>query len=188
MQYKECKTMAQSVELNKFHNSEWDYFKDYFSDFDRHFGEITKHLKSEFIDHLRYQFVFSERCDFKVKLVIDLNIVFTEVRSIIKGRPSFLLRIINNPLLTLYAPPEIIKEVNKVIENDLPKNLGKDKAKETAQEILSKITILKRNHLDSWSKADTLIGKRDKKNVPFLALACSLETHGVITRDKDFTD
>lgn len=195
MQYKEGKTlkMAQSVELNKFHNSEWDYFADYFTDFDGHWGEITKHLGNEFIAYLRsylqkYQFMFSEGSEFTAELVIDSNIVFAEVLSLMKGKPSFLGSIINNPFLTLYAPPEILKEVKKTIKKDLPKNLDKDKAKKLAHEILSKITILKEQRLDAWIKAYTLIGKRDEKDVPFLALAFSLETHGVITRDKDFTE
>lgn len=195
MQYKGGKTlkMAQSVELNKFHNSEWDYFTDYFTDFDGHWGEITKHLGNEFIAYLRsylqkYQFMFSEGSEFKAELVIDSNIVFAEVLSLMKGKPSFRGSIIDNPFLTLYAPPKIIKEVKETIERKLPKNLDKDKAKKLAQEILSKITILKEQRLDAWIKAYTLIGKRDEKDVPFLALAFSLETHGVITRDKDFTE
>jgi len=195
MQYKEGKTliMAQSVELNKFHNSEWDYFKDYSADFDRHLGEITKHLGNEFIAYLRsylqkYPFMFPEGCDFKAEFVIDSNIVFAEVLSLMKEKPSFLGSIIDDPFLTLYAPPKIIKEVKETIERKLPKNLNRDKAKKIAQEILSKITILKGQRLDAWIKAYTLIGKRDKKDVPFLALAFSLDTQGVITKDKDFTE
>lgn len=186
-------TISQSVELQHFKNSEWDYFKEYFADFDRHWTGITKRLGNEFIAYLRsylqkYQFIFPEGCSFRGELVIDSNIIFSEVRAVIRGKPSFLTSIISNPFLKLYAPPEILKEVKETIKKDLPKNLNKDKAKKIAQEILSKITILKGQRLDAWIKAYTLIGKRDKKDIPFLGLAFSLETHGVITEDKHFSE
>lgn len=185
--------MVKSIELQHFHNSEWEYFKKCFADFDILWEEITKCLGNEFIAYLKsylqkYQFMFPEGCEFKTELVIDSNIVFAEVRAIMKGKPSFLMKYIENPFLKLYAPPEIIKEVDKTIEKDLPKKLNKDKTKEIAQKILSKVTILEEQRLDAWIKAYDLIGKRDKKDAPFLSLAFSLETHGVITRDKDFTE
>lgn len=186
-------TTTNSVEFLHFKNSEWEYFKEYFSDFDRHWAEITKHLGEEFIAYQRsylqkYQFILPEECSFSIELVIDSNILFKEVRAVMKGKTSFLTSIIKNPFLKLFAPPEIIKEVNETIEKDLPKGLDKDKAKEIAQGILSNITIIDGQRLDTWTKAYALIGKRDKKDVPFLSLAFLLETHGVITDDKDFSE
>ncbi|VVB86495.1 PIN domain protein [uncultured archaeon] len=186
-------TSSKSVELLHFKNSEWDYFKEYFADFDRYWTEVSKRLGKGFIDYMRCylqknQFIFSERCSFSVEFVVDSNIIFSEVRAIMKGKISFLASIINSPFLKLFAPPEIIKEVTETIEKDLPKGLNKDKAKEIAQGILSNIVIIDGQRLDAWIKAYTLIGKRDKKDVPFLNLAFSLETHGIITNDNDFSE
>ena len=105
-----------------------------------------------------------------------------------KNKPSFLENIIDDPFLKLFAPPAIIDEVMKAIEEDLPKKLEKNKARNIAHAILSKITILEGRRLDAWVEAYNRIGKRDAKDVPFLALSFELETHGIITRDPDFSE
>ena len=175
-----------------FHKSDWNYFKEDFADFDKHWTEVTKRLGNDFINYLRAYiqknlFTLSENCKLKVELIIDSNIIFREVLSLMRGKPSFLIGIIDNPFLALYAPPKIIDEVNRTIDEDLPKKLSVGKAKRIAKEILSKVTILKGQLLTSWKKAyekaHSLIGNLDKDDVPFLALAFSVKSHGVITRN-----
>ncbi len=184
---------SQDIGYHCFHESDWDYFKDSIGDFDKQWEEVTNNLGSDFLSYLQSflfenQYFFSEDCTFQVELIIDTNIVFGEIRAILKGKPSFLMSIIGNPFLKLYAPPEIVEETISTIENDLPRNLNQIKAKEVAMNILSQIEILRGQRLESWIHAYHLIGERDKKDVPFLSLAFSLESHGIMTRDKDFED
>jgi len=186
-------TTTNMVGFQHFHNSEWDYFKEDFADFDKHWTKITHSLGNDFINYLRSciqenLFMFTEDCEFKVKLVIDSNIVFSAVLSTMRGKPYFFFSTLSkNPFLALYAPPQIIDEVNRTIDEDLSEELDKDKAKEIAKEILSKVTILKGQFLTSWKKscekAHSLIGNLHKDDVPFLALAFSIKSHGVITRN-----
>ncbi|MGI0060185.1 MAG: PIN domain-containing protein, partial [Nitrosotalea sp.] len=63
-----------------------------------------------------------------------------------------------------------------------------DKAKQFARNTLSRITILEATKWEAFKKAEALIGKRDKKDVPFLALSFSMKTQGVITYDDDFRE
>ena len=143
------------------------------------------YLKSYLV---KFQYIFSEECQFQIELVIDSNIVFSEVRAIMRGKPSFLKTIIKNPFLKLFAPPEIVDEVNGAIEEDLPKKFNRNDAKELAFELISQIEVLEGQRLEAWVKSSILIGKRDQKDVPFLSLAFSLRAHGIITKDRDFEE
>lgn len=164
---------------------------DFRKNIDYYFTTITNNLGSDFISYLRNKMLdvscFSANPNFRLELVVDTNILFQEVYSLRKNGTSFLVKIIDNPFLKLYAPPEIIKEINNKIDSKLPKEFDKSMAKADAKNFLNKISILESEGLKSWQDATRILGKRDEDDIPFLALNLSLSTHGIITKDKHLT-
>ncbi|WP_244409552.1 PIN domain-containing protein [Methanocaldococcus jannaschii] len=192
-----------NIEVQRFHDCEWEYFKEFDDEFNKLWNEIEKTLGRDFINYLSAYFqknlVYMLGKEFKLKLVVDTNIIFSQVLSYVtKGELPWILDFINNPFIELYAPQLIVDELKNKIENVLPKkckkknideNKAKSKAIKIANIILSNIKIINDKKSNNWSKiAYNLIGHRDVKDIPFVTLALSLDTHGIITRDKDFKD
>ena len=144
---------------------------------------ILEHLNDFYLDLLNH---LAEGLKFRLKLVIDTNIIFSEIRAVLMGKPSFLSNIINIPFLELFAPKKIREELFKTIEEDLPPNLDKENAYSLAYSFFEKISILDQENEEAWEKAHILLKQYDKDDIPFLALAISLDAHGIITKDKHF--
>jgi len=191
------------IEVQKFHNCEWEYFSDFDNEFGRLWEEIEKSLGRNFINYIGKYFqknlVHIIGKEFKLKLIVDTNIVFSQVLSyVLNGRRPWILDFAKNPFIELYAPPLIKKELEDKIETVIPKkckkkkldeNVAKHKAKKIVSIILSNIRIINDSNLGRWKlMAYELIGHRDVKDIPFLTLALSLDAHGIITRDKDFEE
>ncbi len=144
---------------------------------------ILEHLNEFYLDRLNH---LAEGLKFRLKLVIDTNIIFSEIRAILMGKPSFLSNLINIPFLELFAPKKIREELFKTIEEDLPPNLDMENAYSLAYFFFEKINILDQENEEAWEKAYILLKQYDKDDIPFLALAISLNAHGIITKDKHF--
>jgi len=114
---------------------------------------ILEHLNEFYLDRLNH---LAEGLKFRLKLVIDTNILFSEIRAILMGKPSFLL------------------------------NLDKENAYSLAYFFFEKISILDQENEEAWEKAYVLLEQHDKEDVHFLALAISLNAHGIITKDPHF--
>ena len=167
-------------------------YKDDYKQFEIIWDKIQKQLTPDLINHLKdnlqnYSFLFTEGFKLQIELVIDTNILYGEILAILNDKLSYLSTIIDNPYLTLYAPPEIESELINTINEDLPRKFDKSKALILAHLFFKKISILEGYQLKSWNKAYSLMSARDEKDVVFLALAFDLNTHGILTRDKDFT-
>lgn len=144
---------------------------------------IIENLNDFYLDILNH---LAEGFKFRLKLVIDTNIIFSEIRAILMGKPSFLSNLINIPFLELFAPKKIREELFKTIEEDLPPNLDKENAYSLAYFFFEKISILDQENEEAWERAHILLKQYDKDDIPFLALAISLNAHGIITKDKHF--
>ena len=132
---------------------------------------ILEHLNDFYLDILNH---LAEGLKFRLKLVIDTNIIFSEIRAILMGKPSFLSNLFNIPFLELFAPKKIREELFRTIDEDLPLYLDKDNAYSLAISFLEKISILGQKNEEAWEKAYVLLEQRDKDDVHFLALAISL--------------
>jgi len=179
-------------EINWFQNSKWECFEKYDREFNRVWKEMHSKCGSQFINYIyeflqKNQFLLTEGESFNIELVVDTNVIFAEILAIMRGKPSYIRTIIANPFLVLYAPPEIRAEVEKAIIEDLPKKYDKDDARKIAQDMLSHVNILKGERSKAWLRAHAIIGQRDKTDIPFIALAFSIGTHGIISRDQDFS-
>ena len=146
---------------------------------------ILENLNDFYLDILNH---LADGFKFRLKLVIDTNIIFSEIRAILLKKPSSLSNIIKLPFLKLFAPNKIKEEIYRTIDEDLPLNLDKEKAYSLTNSFLEKISILDQESEEAWVKAHILLKQYDKDDVPFLALAISLNAHGIITKDKHFNN
>ena len=177
--------------LGNLDNQDVEVLKNSYNSFKDYLIEIKEGLSQEQIDNLNNFFMnilnhISEGFKFRLEFVVDTNIIFAEIRAILKGNPSFLRRIINFPFLKLFAPPKIREELFNVIDRDLFKDLDKNKAYSLAESFLIKINILNEKNVNAWNRAYSLLAEYDKDDVHFLALAISIGAHGIITKDKHF--
>ena len=168
-----------------------DLFKDSYNSLKNLISKIKEEISPEILESLKEFYInilnhIAEGFKFRLEFIIDTNIIFAEIRAILMGKPSFLLKVIDLPFFKLFAPLKIKEELYNTIINDLPSNLDKEKAFSLANSFINKIEILTQKKSDAWKKAYNLLAEYDKDDVEFLALAISLESHGIITRDKHF--
>lgn len=151
--------------------------------------ELNKYIKTKILET---KTIFT-KSSFQLELVVDTNIIFSEVRSLMTSGSSFFSRISQNPFLKIYAPSTLQEELIEKIKVKFPKDkktkdLNIDECIMKAHLILSKIEIRDDIKPSSWDRAKNILEKRDVKDISFLALNFSLRTHGIITRDKDISD
>lgn len=164
---------------------------------DERLTELVKELPKSFWESLSNMFKseyfnpFSS--SFKMEFVVDTNILFMEVRSLMLNNSSFFMKVYDNPLIKVYAPPKIEEELLSRIQRKFPKDkktrdLDVFECLEKAKQLLSKIII--RDDIDDevLKKAKEKLNNRDKDDVPFLALGLFIKGDGILTNDKDIRD
>ena len=118
-----------------------------------------------------------------INLVIDTNIVISALI-----RKSFTRKLLCHPALTLFAPQILIVEIQK--HQDLIQR--KSKLTQAVYIKLQKslldhvISVPEEIYQPKLTEALDLIGHRDPKDVPFLALALSIKVEGIWSNDEDF--
>lgn len=129
--------------------------------------------------------------NFKLRLVIDNNILFASIRGLIKGnkdvKDSFFYKLALHPSTEFYAPPYLEKEIFRKID-ELFNDNEKEKANSFAQILLNTIEIKEAFYVEDWLKAKRGIGHRDLDDIPYLALCFDLDSHGVMSNDKIFAE
>ncbi len=130
---------------------------------------------------------------FQIELVVDTNILYSEVRSLMLNESSFLMKLCKNPFIKIYAPSQIKIELYEKIRIKFPKDkktrdLNHDECVCAAKKILAQVEI--NDTIDNYSKvrAENILNERDADDIPFLALTFSLKTHGIISKDKDIIE
>ncbi|MCP6719098.1 MAG: PIN domain-containing protein [Patescibacteria group bacterium] len=191
--------------LKNFDEQNLKLFRNSYESFNNLLTTIKKEISPEILENLHKFFInilnhIAEGFKFRLEFVIDTNIIFGEIRAILKNNPeeelkkfivennmpSFLQKIIDFPFLKLFAPPKIKKELFSTIDNDLPEDLDKKEAVLLANYFLEKIIILTQKNSIVWRKANNFLAKHDKDDIPFLALAIYLDAHGIITKNQHF--
>jgi len=177
--------------LKSVNGKDFEIFKERYDSFKHTLEDIKKEFPPESLESLTNLFkgilgYIAEDFKFRLEFVIDTNIIYAELLAILNGNPSFLLKIIDFPFLSIFAPIDIKEELFSTIKEDLPEYLNKEEAFSLANSFLKKITILEQNQAEAWEKAINLLGDYDRDDVPFLALSFSLNAHGLISRDKHF--
>lgn len=172
-------------------NSQNEYFSKQVHDF---LDEFTKKLPSYLIEYLKTTFqgtmagwTNGESTDLQVKFVIDSNIVIRSLRYYVKtGNTPLLLNLKSNPLFPLYSPVNLDTEVLDYIETKEKNSKYKSKMRKIWKSIKENITLLDNIGIESWNKAQEIIGKRDPDDIPFVGVYFDLNASGIVTDDKDY--
>ncbi len=129
---------------------------------------------------------------FKIKIVIDANIIISEIISYFKRGKSHLLRILDHTIIEAVAPKYIIEEINEHID-DIMKKTNK-----TANEIwnvlrtiyFSKIRLVPINQRGyiGFAKLIESLKKKDPDDMPYLILYLSDNADAILSRDNDLIE
>lgn len=172
-------------------------FNDFQKEIDNKFTKFIHNLPNELVNYVKTKILETKTLfknnSFQLELVVDTNIIYSEVRSLMINNNSFFLKIADNPFIKIYAPSQLRQELHAKIKLKFPKdNKTKDFAINDclakADLLLSKITIRDDITTASWDKAKSYLQERDAKDISFVALNFTLRTHGVLTKDKDISD
>lgn len=180
---------------NKYNNTE-DYIKrlgHHLPIFNEFMNDIKNKISPFIIDFLRVQSKdisnMNKILDFKLKLVIDNNILFSVINGLIKGskkiESSLFYNLANNEIADFYAPPFLKEEIFEKIDQKIDLN-KKKKAYDYAQILLDKIKIKEAFWVSDWIKASKTIGHKDQDDIPYLALYFDLNGHGIMSNDDVF--
>lgn len=159
-------------------------------------NDVTDKLAPFIIDYLRNQSKkrlksLQSVLNFKLKLVIDNNIIFAEINGLIKGGKNvetcFFYQLAISKVADFYAPPFLREEILEKVEQKF-QDEDKPKAKEFAEKLLSTINIREAKWVEDWVKAKRKIGHRDPDDIPYLALFFDLKGHGIMSKDKIFIE
>ena len=118
-----------------------------------------------------------------MKLVIDTNIIISAL--IRKGITRKMLLF---PGLKLITPKITFKEIENHIDLIAAKSkLSKDNVLRILDILKKKIkTIPESRWWNHYNQAENIIGKKDPKDVPFIAVALALTVDGIWSNDRDF--
>jgi predicted nucleic acid-binding protein len=150
--------------------------------------ELSNYLKS-FVETNLSQ-LMNKKLIMKLKLVVDANAVISEILRVAKGKESTILKLAKEPFLEFYAPHYLRKEIRqKIPKIAASKGLDEDRLKQIwREEFEPNVKFVASNVFDAELKAFSIIGGRDKKDVPYVTLSLSFESHGIITYDKDIIE
>ncbi|MEP0367341.1 MAG: PIN domain-containing protein [Cyclobacteriaceae bacterium] len=147
-------------------------------------------LVKEIKDKLKIEYDFLKQLlDFKFRLVVDNNFVFAQIKGSLKRKQqiekSFIYELLLSNSVQIFAPPklqeELLDKINSVLEED-----DRELALEYAALITSKIQIKDAQWVEDWKNANRFIGETDPDDVPYLALAFDIGSHGILSNDKVF--
>lgn len=149
---------------------------------------VINFLRSSSNQDLGY---LKEVLNFRLKLVIDNNILFAEINGLIKGNKAvencFFYQLALNPSIDFFAPPFLKEEILTKIDEKF-KTEDKPVAVDFAKKLLGKIKIKEAQWVEDWIKAKRKIGHRDPDDIPYLALCFDLKSHGIMSNDKIFAE
>lgn len=96
-------------------------FSEFQEAFDKMFTEFVHNVPNQFLKYVKSKIletnVLSKNKMFQLELVVDTNILFSEVRSLMLNNTSFFLKIIDNPFIKVYAPSQIKYELIEKNQN-----------------------------------------------------------------------
>lgn len=119
-----------------------------------------------------------------MNLVVDANILIAAM-----VRDSAARRLLLTLPFKFYCPDFVFEEISKHIELISSKNSLSIKDNEKFLRVLSKYvrTVEYEVYSKKLSEAEKIIGSIDRKDVPYIALAISLNADGIWTEDKHFS-
>jgi len=184
-------------QLGEIYDSLDDIKKHYdnkYPDMNKSWMEIVNTLGSGLVNEIKDQLktehdFLKQFLGFKFRIVVDNNFVLAQIMGTLrkKGKieDSFLYHLLLSKSAQIFAPPKLREElISKVHSNISEKD--REVALKYASLLTSKISIQDAQWSQDWKKAKQKIGNTDEDDVPYLALAFDIESHGIISNDKVF--
>ncbi|MEO9475609.1 MAG: PIN domain-containing protein [Cyclobacteriaceae bacterium] len=163
-------------------------------DFIESWKQFIKEVGFDFINEIKdkmnieYDFL-NQLLNFRFKLVIDNNFIFGQIKGTLNKKgdieKSFLFKLLSSKSVQIFAPPKLQEELNDKILSVL-KHEDQELAFKYAGILLSNITIKDAQWINEWKKASQLIRDTDPDDIPYLALAFEVQSHGILSFDQVF--
>lgn len=156
---------------------------------------LGQNIKPEFLNIIKNKFFeyISKILGKNIKkmdigIVVDTNQVLKAISyHAVKGKESWLEKLLKNPLLNIRAPPKLLEEAEVKIEKFVKKNVPLQKLKTIWNELKYKINICE-SSIYSNIIAKIVMNNRDINDVPFVALYIDTGSSVIATEDKDITE
>ena len=118
-----------------------------------------------------------------MKLVVDTSILFAALL-----RKSTVRELLLNPLFEFYVPEFCIEEIEKHVEEIVDRSgLSVENVYLLLGVLLASVHVVPVERiLEKYTEAERIMGKIDKDDVPFIALALSFHNDGIWSEDKHF--
>jgi len=118
-----------------------------------------------------------------VKLVVDTSILFAALL-----KRSTVRELLVNPLFEFYVPEFGIEEIEKHVEEIADRSgLSVENVYLLLGVLLASIQVVPAERtLRNYREAEKVMGKIDRDDVPFVALALSFPNEGIWSEDKHF--
>lgn len=125
--------------------------------------------------------------EMELRLVVDANIIISEMHSFVRNKQSFLHKLLVSPFIKVIAPKWLKTEIAEKIPELAKKwKVEKSTLMQAADTILTKVQFVDLRDKKAIQIAMVRMGVRDVKDVPYASLLFSVRTHGILTKDKDF--
>ena len=118
-----------------------------------------------------------------MKLVVDTSILFAALL-----KKSTVRELLLNPLFEFYMPEFCIEEIEKHVEEIVDRSgLSAENVYLLLGVLLSSVQVVPAERiLKKYIEAEKIMGKIDRDDVPFVALALSFPNDGIWSEDKHF--
>lgn len=150
--------------------------------------QLLLYLKKNFQQNIAYFLGHSTKLE--LNIVVDSSSVIADLLSMVKKGQSKLHQLMQEPFVRFYAPTVLKAEVEeKMSDISEKKKIDREVLMETWQkEFLPNIDLREPKDLMAWIKGFITVGRRDEKDIPFVALHFELRSEGIISRDKDIIE
>jgi len=163
---------------------------------DKSLEKVIERFPSQFLTYLKRNFeknigyFLGHPSRVEVDVVVDSSSIIADMLSLVKKGKSRLHQLMKEPFVRFFAPTILKTEVeSKMDKLSARKKEDKQVLMRTWQkDFLPNINLKDPEDLMAWIKGLMTVGRRDRKDVPFVALHFEIESQGIITRDKDIIE
>lgn len=151
-------------------------------------SQFLIYLKKNFEKNIAYFLGHPSRMELDV--VVDSSSIIADMLSFVTKGKSKLHQLMKEPFVRFHAPTIVKTEIEGKM-NKLSAKTKKDRQvlMQTWQKnFLPNINLKDPKDLMAWIKGFITVGRRDKKDIPFVALHFEIRSQAIITRDKDIIE
>jgi len=167
-----------------------------FHKIDKSIEKAMRGFPSQLVEYLKENFQKNIACflghpaKLEVDIVVDSSSIIADILSMVRKGKSKLHQLMNEPFMTFHAPTVLKAEIEERMysiskEKKIDINALIDTWK---KDFLPNINLREPKDLEARIKGLSTVGKRDKKDVPFVALYFELQSQGIVSRDKDIIE